>query len=111
MQLIFILIIIMINNSIDSIKKIVHSPVFVKKYLGREEEFNEFKKIAKECSRSDILDSENASSIDWLILTTQLEKEWADFTLLGFKVKDELFKRFFTLIGIFISINNFSLLN
>ena len=110
-QLIFIFIIIMINNSIDSIKKIVHSPVFVKKYLSRKEKFYELEKIANEASDSYVLDYENASSIDWLILTSQLEKEWEDFTLLGFKVKDELFKRFFTLIGIFISINNFSLLN
>ena len=110
-QLIFIFIIVKLNNSIDNIKKIVHSPIFVKKYLGREEQFKELHKLANDGSMSEILDYENASSIDWLILTTQLDKEWNDFTLLGFKVKDELFKRFFALIGIFISINNYSLFN
>ena len=109
-QCLFSIIIYLINNSIDNIKNIIYSPVFINKYLVRHDRFEELDIIINN-NNIDSLIKENASSLDWIILSIQLDKEWNQFKILGFKVKDALFQRFCALIGLYLSINYYSLYN
>jgi hypothetical protein len=110
-QCIFINIIYLINNSISNIKNIIFSSNFVKKYLGRKDHFEELELIIEDSNTKNLINKENASSLDWIILSIQLDKEWNQFKIMGFKVENALFQRFSTLIGLYLSINYYSLYN
>ncbi len=104
-QMIFFINVSKLSASKDRLAEIVRKPTFISRCLGRLtvqdiERFNGNNQLIM----MNILE-ENATTLDWMALTHDLEKKWIDFTVLGISIDDgDMIKRAMVLVSIITAI-------
>ena len=104
-QMIFFINVSKLSSSKDRLAEIVRKPTFISRCLGRLtvediERFNGNSQLIM----MNILE-ENATTLDWMALTQDLEKKWIDFTVLGISVDDgDMIKRAMVLVSVITAI-------
>ena len=104
-QMIFFINVGKLSSSKDRLAEIVRKPMFVSRCLGRVtvqdiERFNGNNQLIM----MNLLE-ENATTLDWMALTHDLEKKWIDFTVLGISVDDgDMIKRAMVFVSVITAI-------
>ena len=108
-QIIFLVVVFRVSNNKDNLSKFIKQPYFIKRFLKRYTT-KEIKEKFEECDTKLIIlniEEENASTIDWIILNNIMDKEWANFCVLGISLSDfELIKRGLVIVALIVSVNS-----
>lgn len=108
-QIIFMIIIIYLDEYKEKLFKYMRSGEFVQKYLYR---YNQKEITHKFNNNMELIllniEEENASTIDWLVLNSILSEGWNGFSILGININDlSLVKRGITLVILILTIQNY----